>query len=244
MLNIFKKTAIALGTSLVSLSAVFFPINQAQSATFQFTIDGVEGSGELSFDDTSLTGADLEVISGADLIDGSFNFEFLIEGESITFLNIFDPVSETEEVITEVTPITRTFTSNFANFNDCGNEFYDNPAEYYQEASFIFESGTLTGITNYDYCYDREFPRGAYEREFVSIIDSVASFEYESASGGSGDCSDFVCEFDGGDFFSATDLPLNFSTVIAWEDPNVIPEPSLIFGLGLLALGLRKIKKS
>lgn len=220
MLQHYRQKFASLSTSLiVGLLTVGLP-NLSQAATFELTVDGLEGSGTITFDDVTLKGKGIEEISLDDLY---FDWSFVI-GEGVY-------TTITENVITGELTQTDTFFP----------VTLQNGSKSAYGGLFIFQDGELVDIDNYEWftLTGNVNSKGGEETELY-IDNGVVSIYSKSSSGLDdsfvGDL--YIQQFDGWDIVREN-LPYQIATIVPWQDPNQsIPEPGLTAGFIVMGLGL------
>ena len=220
MFQHYRQKFASLSTSLiVGLFTVSLP-NLSQAATFELTVDGLEGSGIITLDDETLTGEGIEEVSLDELLNGSFDWSFVI-GEGV-YRTIVDNVITGERTETNETfPVTLQ--------SRWGSAI---------GGTFIFQDGELVDIDDYEWFY--EFSTGyGYDVSELFIDNGVVSVESESylllIYYDAPLYVDEIYEWD----IVRNNLPYQIATIDPWQDPNQsIPEPGLTAGLIVMGLGL------
>ncbi|HIK49761.1 MAG TPA: hypothetical protein IGS17_02375, partial [Oscillatoriales cyanobacterium M59_W2019_021] len=122
-----------MGTAILTCG-IFSSAGSVRAATFGFTLEGLTGSGTLQFDDRSLTGEDLEIVTSADFIDGSLSWNFLA-GEADLYLG------EDEDGTINIVPVPYFIGSNASGLVDRIDNFEE--PDFFGESKFVFEKGVL-----------------------------------------------------------------------------------------------------
>ncbi|MDJ0553194.1 MAG: PEP-CTERM sorting domain-containing protein [Microcoleaceae cyanobacterium MO_207.B10] len=241
MLNLLQKKTITLSSSLaVTFGGLLVPVNMAQAAVFKFTIDGLDGSGYISFDDESVDiSVERVIVQGSDLNNGYFDWSF----------------GGTASAREDIYECGYYYYPGYGEYYNCGS--YRNYSERvtldsdmaywsgsgfsaFDDADFIFEKGELVGIDNYSVDIDYDWLSGWTYSSFWLNYPS-AGLSYHSL--------DYI---DYRNHWIQSDLnhsgSQQFSTIVPWKNPNPpvekVPEPSTVFALVGIGLLLNKKKRS
>lgn len=221
MLKLQKKTITVLSSLAVSLGAVLVPANMVQAAVFQLTIGGLDGSGEIGFDDESLYGFSTESVYGSELRNGYFKWSFggtgRAEGASCDFY--YDDCVE----------FSYSQSVGISSNQNSGQEL-----SAFKNAEFIFNKGELVGINNY--LWSQEFNEGPIEsNESLELNNNSGRFNSSFSSFG----------FGYGITYLNTSGSQKFSTIKSWQGvpAEEVPEPNTI-SASLIGVGFLLKKKN
>lgn len=219
------KVVKSLTITAISVGSIFSAYS-AQAATFRFTLGDLPGGGTLEFDDLSLTGANREIVKGANLQGGALNWNILI-GEATWYTGESDANNE---------PISREVAYYLRSDNRLTTV---ERLDTFQQADFIFERGVLTGIQNYSWYLWNAGGRG-------DDLESRLNLGVESPASASLSVEGIVADIEGAYLdvsISRSNLPINFSVIEPWDNSSRnIPEPTFLLASGL-ALGGLLLKK-
>ncbi|MGB3535780.1 MAG: PEP-CTERM sorting domain-containing protein [Microcoleaceae cyanobacterium] len=222
MMSIFSsKYSLLLTGLLTSFLATGFP-RLSQAATFEFTIDGLVGSGIIDFDDSTLTGIGTETIELENLVNGSFDWSFLIGEENLIETIENSNTGETETNIFE-------FPARIVSRDASSSAF----------GSFVFQEGKLVDINYYWLSTAGSLSGKGGEESELFIGNGVVSINSEAVGP---TVFEFEDEFIISSLFvrdiTLQDLPYQISTIVPFQGANQsVPEPSIIIGLISVGLG-------
>lgn len=212
-------------TTLLTLG-ILGSAGSVRAATFGFSLGELPGSGTLEVNDSSLTGADYEIIKGADLQGGALSWKILI-GQAESYTNQY---YDEEPYFSDF------YLALYRNYPEYWNaDNFDN----FQQADFIFERGMLTGIQNYSWYGYRAGGRGDSLEGWLNLgveSSTSASLSVEGSLVGTEGYTDVS--------IARSNLPIRYFTIEPWKNPNShnVPEPSSLLASGL-ALGSFLLKK-